>query len=128
MSDFVDPSDPRAVEQVLAPALRLLGVTPVLDALAPHVPVQPGRPAGRFRREEPAVVGRDQDRLEVRADGGGRLLHVVGGVVLSTDGVAPVALPGLLAALVARSVQGSGTRDAASVTLTSLRDAVGSAL
>jgi hypothetical protein len=48
----------------------------------------------------------------------------VGGIVLSTDPVMPAALPGVLASLVSRGVAQQGTQEAASVLLTSLRDAV----
>ena len=122
MSDFLDPTDPHALEQMLRDALALLGTERLLESLAPVVPVNPGR--RRLRGTDPTTVAYGDQVLSIDGRGRAVLEHVVGGVVLSTDPVLPAALAGVLAALVARSVAAQGNPDAAAVLLTALRDAV----
>lgn len=125
MSDFVDPAEPAAVEAVLRDALTALGLDALLTQLSP-VPdlyVQPARAGGFFRAAEPAMVAYGDRRLLLDPQGT-TLEHLVGGVVLARDGISRTALPGALAALVCRSVAGSGAADEVSVLLTALRDAV----
>jgi hypothetical protein len=124
MTDFVDAADPHAVETVLRDALALLGADRVLETLASVVPVRRGREAGLFRGAEPDQVVVGDRVLHVDDAGRASLQHVVGGIVLATDPVMPAALPGVLASLVSRCVAALGSQDAASVVLTSLRDAV----
>ena len=128
MSDLLDPTDPAAVEAVLTRALLTLGRPGTLDQLAllPGLLVRPARAGGLFRRAEPAVVAAGDRALRWPADGPAVLDHVVGAVVLASDAIAPRALPGVLAALVVRAVAAAGATDDACVTLTSLRDALGS--
>jgi hypothetical protein len=125
VSDFVDPTDPAAVEAVVATALRAIGVDALLVQLSnvPDLYVQPARPGGFFTAASPAMVASGDRRLllEPRA---GTLEHLVGGVVLARDPVTPAALPGVLSALVCRAVAVSGANDDVSVLLTALRDAV----
>lgn len=121
---FVDATDPTAVEDVLRRALALLGADRVLETLATVVPVRLGRDGGLFRSAEPDRVAVGDRVLWIDEHERASLQHVVGGVVLATDPVQPAALPGVLAALVTRAVSGQGSADAASVLLTSLRDAV----
>lgn len=121
---FIDATDPAAVEGVLRGALALLGADRLLEALASVVPVQRGRDGGLFRAAEPDRVAVGDRVLWIDAAQRASLQHVVGGVVLATDPVQPAALPGVLAALVTRAVAQQGSADAASVLLTSLRDAV----
>lgn len=45
-------------------------------------------------------------------------------MILATDEVAPRALRGMLAAMVVRSLEDSGTHDQLSVLMTSMRDAL----
>jgi hypothetical protein len=124
MTDFVDPSDPQAVEAVLHDAVALLGVDPVLETLAPVVPVRMGHTAGLFHGAEPDQVVVGDRVLWVDEHQRASLQHVVGGIVLSTEPVMPAALPGVLASLVSRYVAERGSHESASVLLTSLRDAV----
>lgn len=127
MKDFVDPADPVAVEEVLGAALATLGVDALLTQLAaiPDLRVQPSRPGRLLRAPTPAVVSYSERRLTLDPQAGsGTLGHVVGGVVLATDPVGRVAVPGALAALVVRSLASSGAADEVSVLLTALRDAV----
>ncbi len=128
MSDLLDPTDPVAVEAVLARALQALGRPGTLDQLAllQGLTVRPARPGGLFRRAEPAVVAAGDRALQWPTDGPAVLDHVVGAVVLASDAVAPRDLPGILAALVVRAVTAAGTTDEACVALTSLRDALAS--
>ena len=121
---FVDAADPAAVEAVLRDALGLLGADRVLEVLSSVLPVQQGRAGGLFRSAEPDRVAVGDRVLWVDEHQRASLQHVVGGVVLATDPVQPAALPGVLAALVTRCVAEQGSSDAASVLLTSLRDAV----
>lgn len=121
---FVDATDPTAVEAVLRDALALLGPDRVLETLASVVPVRLGRDGGLFRSAEPDQVAVGDRVLWIDQHQRASLQHVVGGVVLATDPVLPAALPGVLAALVSRAVAQQGSSDAASVLLTSLRDAV----
>lgn len=125
MSDFIDPADPAAVEAVLRDALGALGTDAVLTQLTsvPDLYVQPARGGSFFRAAEPAMVAYGDRRLLLGAQAV-TLEHLVGGVVLARDPVTRVALPGALAALVTRSVAGSGAADEVSVLLTALRDAV----
>jgi hypothetical protein len=125
VSDFVDPSDPAAVEAVLRDALATIGADAVAAQLAavPDLQVTRGRPSGLFRAATPAEVAYGDRRLALD-DRGATLAHVVGGIVLATDPVSRVALPGTLAALVVRAVAASGAHDEVSVLLTALRDAV----
>ena len=127
MSDFVDATDPSAVEQVLARAVVGLGLTGLIEQLAavPGLRMRQGRPAGLLRGAEPTVLEVGDQALAVAHDGAGELRHVVGGVVLSRDAVSPFQLPGVLAAMLVRSLQTSGAHDQLSVVLTSVRDAVG---
>ena len=124
MSDFVDPTDPAAIEAVLAKALPALGVDALLVQLAgvPDLYVQPPRPGGFFKPPTPAIVAYGDRRLMLDP-ATSTLEHLVGGVVLARDPVTRAALPGALAALVCRSVVGSGAADDVSVLLTALRDA-----
>jgi hypothetical protein len=121
---FVDATDPADVEGVLRDALGLLGADRLLDALTSVLPVRRGRSGGLFRAAEPDQVMVGDRVLSIDRHQRASLQHVVGGVVLATDPVQPAALPGVLAALVTRSVTQQGSADAASVLLTSLRDAV----
>jgi hypothetical protein len=125
VNDFVDPTDPAAVEAVLAKALQTIGVAALLTSLAevPQIEVRPGRPGGLLRAPVPAAVGFGDRRL-VLADKEATLEHSVGGVVLARDAVPRTAVAGTLAALVCRSVASSGAQDDVSVLLTALRDAV----
>lgn len=124
MTGFVDAGDPHAVEAVLREAVALLGVDRVLETLSTVVPVRRGRDGGLFRSPEPDRVMVGDRVLNVDEAGRAALQHVVGGIVLATDPVAPHDLPGVLASLVSRSVAAQGSHDAASVVLTALRDAV----
>jgi hypothetical protein len=124
MSDFIDPCDPQQVELVMSPALTLLGVPGLLDALSDVLPIRRGRPGGLFRPAEPASVVVGDRVLRIDDDQRASIQHVVGGIVLSQGPVPPADLAGVLAALISRAVKERGTRDAAAVTLTSLRDAV----
>lgn len=124
MSGFVDPRDTAAVERVLAQACTALGSASVLAQLTSVLPVQMGRPGGLFRQELPTRITVGEEALALFTDRAPQLQHVVGGVVLSTDTVSPVALPGVLAAFVVRALSHSGRYDDAAVLLTSLRDAV----
>jgi hypothetical protein len=54
--------------------------------------------------------------LAVTSKGPAQLHHVVGGIVLSTDTVAPRALPGVLAAFVVRTLAETGLYDDAGST------------
>lgn len=125
MSDFVDATDPAAVEAVLAKALPAIGLDAVLLQLAavPDLYVEPARPGGFFRPRAPGIVGYGDRRLLLDPTAA-TLEHLVGGVVLARDPVSRTALPGALAALVCRSVADSGATDDVSVLLTALRDAV----
>ncbi|MGB8649901.1 MAG: DUF5073 family protein [Mycobacteriales bacterium] len=126
MTDFVDPTDPGAVERVLAAGLAGLGPEGLAQQLTkvPGLLVRPGRRAGLLRGSELAQVEVGDRRLQLGPRGQSSLEHVVGGVRLARDAVAPAALPGVLAALVVRAVEQSGARDQVSVLLTSLRDAL----
>lgn len=125
MKDFVDATDPTAVEAVLAKALQTIGVDALLTQLAevPDLEVQAARAGGLLRAAVPAAVAFGDRRL-VLASREALLEHSVGGVVLSHDAVPRTAIAGTLAALVCRSVAASGTADDVSVLLTALRDAV----
>lgn len=122
MTGFVDATDPSAVADVLALLLRVIGPDAVAEQLSGVLQVTPGRPGGVFRSATPAVVAYG-DQSVTLAPRGAVLHHVVGGVRLSSDAVAPTALPGVLAGLVARAVNDSGRADDVAVLLTSLRDA-----
>lgn len=124
MTDFVDPTDSTAVEQVLRAALPALGPAGVLAQLSAVVPVRLGRSRGTFRPAQPTVIQVGEAALSIPDRGRASMQHVVGGIVLSADEVAPTALPEVLAALVVRSLADTGGYDNASVLLTSLRDAV----
>ncbi|MCW2601218.1 MAG: hypothetical protein JWM02_3047 [Frankiales bacterium] len=124
MTAFVDPTDSAAVEQVLRAALAGIGPAGLLSELSSVLPVRLGREGGLFRQGQPTVIQVGEEALSIPARGRPALQHVVGGVVLSSDEVAPSALPGVLAALVMRSLAETGAHDAASVLLTSLRDAL----
>jgi hypothetical protein len=125
VSGFVDPTDSAAVELVLRAALAGIGPGGLLEELSAVLPVRPGQGGGPFRAARPAVIEVGQAVLSIPARGPAALQHVVGGIVLSSDEVAPSALPGVLAALVVRAVGESGAHDETDVLLTSLRDAVG---
>lgn len=126
MTDFVDATDPAAVEQVLQLALPGIGLPGVLEQLAsvPGIPLQPWRRGGLFRQPTAAVLRVGDRALSIQPHGGARLEHIVGGVVLAGDEISPRALPGVLAAMVVRSLEGSGAHDELSVLLTAIRDAV----
>ncbi|MCU1592881.1 MAG: hypothetical protein JWO12_273 [Frankiales bacterium] len=124
MNDFVDARDSSAVEQVLAQACTALGSAAVLAQLTSLLPVELGRPRGLLRAERPTRITVGEEALALFTDRAPQLQHVVGGVVLSNDTVSPMALPGVLAALVVRALSSSGRYDDAAVLLTSLRDAV----
>ena len=125
MNGFVDARDPASVEAVLQQALPVVGLDGVILQLAgvPGLQVTPGRARAVFRPAVPASVSYGDRTLRV-APGSAQLVHVVGGIALAADPVTPSALPGVLAALVARAVDGYGGADQASVLLTALRDAV----
>lgn len=125
MTGFVDPTDPASVEAVLRDAISVIGVPAVLAQLAavPDLVVRPGRAAGLLRAATPSTVEYADQLLSV-GDRGAVLGHVVGGVTLASDPVSRVALPGVLAALVVRSLGTSGAADDVAVLLTALRDAV----
>lgn len=125
MKDFVDAADPIAVEAVLRQALAVIGLPGVLVQLesVPGLQVETGRPRGIVRAAVPASVSYGDRVLRV-SDRSAELVHVVGGIALAADNVLPSALPGVLAALVARAVDGHAAGDAVSVLLTALRDAV----
>ena len=126
MRGFVDPTDPVEVEEVLASAVPGFGLQGVLDQLAavPGLPIRPGRPGGLLRRPEPATIDVDDRRLSITDEGRATLQHIVGGVVLATDRVAPRDLPGMLAAMLTRAVAQLTSADQLSVILTSMRDAL----
>ena len=121
---FVDPTDTQAVEQVLRPALALLGIEGVLQALAAVVPIVFGKPGGLLRRGQPHQLTAGERTLRIDGHHRATVQHVVGGIVLSTDDVLPKDLPGVLANLVSRSVADHDSADAAAIVLTSVRDAV----
>jgi hypothetical protein len=123
VSDFVDPADPRAVEDVLAKALPAIGIDGVLAQLDAVVDLEvvPPRAGGLFASRRPGAVSYGDRRLVL--DDRPVLEHIVGGVVVARDAVTRGALPGMLAALVCRSVAESGAADQVSVLLTALRDA-----
>ena len=120
---FVDPTDQAAVERVLRAGLAGIGLAALLTQLSAVLPVQPGRPAGFLRPAQPTVLQVGQEELSLPARGPGRLRHVVGGIVLSTDPVAEHRVPAALASLLVRYVQEGRGPDDAAVLLTSLRDA-----
>ena len=126
MSGFVDAGDPGAVEQVLRSAVAGIGMTGVLEQLQalPAIPLQPGRRGGLFREREPSVLKVDDRILRLYDNGAAELQHVVRGIVLATDAVSPAALPGILAAMVVRSITAPADVDQLSVVLTALRDAL----
>ncbi len=124
---FVDPLDPPAVEQVLATSVRGLGLERTLANLAsvPGLGQRAARGGGLFRAAEPALVWCGDRVLRFDQHGQGVLDHVVGGIILASDPVAPPAVPGVLASLVVRAVQATGGADDVAVLLTALRDALG---
>lgn len=124
MSGFVDATDAGVVEQVLRQALPVVGVDGLLAQLAgvPGLQVERGR-RGRLLRAAVAPQASYGDRTLRFDPAGPVVVHVVGGIVLATEPVAPAALPGQLAALVVRAVGGTTAPDDASVVLTALRDA-----
>lgn len=125
MNGFVDATDPASVEAVLRAALPAVGVAGVLAQLAqvPGLQVEPGRSGGLFRAAVPAQVGY-RDRT-LRWDPAGPVdVHMVGGIVLSTEPVVAAGVAALLADLVTRAVRDHEAGDAVSVGLTALRDAV----
>ena len=125
MNAFVDARDPASVEAVVQQALPVVGLEGVIHQLAalPGLQVTAGRARGVFRPAVPASVTYGDRTLRV-APGAAELVHIVGGIALAADPVTPAALPAVLAALVARAVDGYGGADQASVLLTALRDAV----
>ncbi len=124
---FVDPLDPPAVEQVLATSVRGLGLERTLAHLAsvPGLGQRAARGGGLFRAAGPALVWCGDRVLRFDQHGHGVLDHVVGGIILASDPVAPPAVPGVLASLVVRAVQATGGADDVAVLLTALRDALG---
>lgn len=119
---FVDPADSSQVAAVLQGTLERLGLAALVDLLTkvPGLAIEAGRPAGRFRAAEPAVLQAGQHRLLL----GARTVreHVVGGIVLRREPVPVAELPVVLARIVSDSVAGAvGTGDA-SVALTAVRD------
>ena len=129
MSGFVDARDPSAVAAVLQGALAALGLSGVLQQLedVPGLTVQPPQPGRLFRAAVPGSVTYGDQTARCEATGQVQLEHVVGGVVLSRDTVAPVRVAEVLASLVCRAVADFGTADDVSVRLTALRDAVAAA-
>jgi hypothetical protein len=127
VNDFVDATDPEAVEQVLVLGLAGLGLDGLVEQLStlPGLKLDPGRPGGLLRAATPPVLEVEERSLALFASGGGELRHTVGGVVLARDPVTITELPGVLAALLVRSLPGTGAQDQLSVLLTSIRDAVG---
>jgi hypothetical protein len=125
VTGFVDPTDAAAVEAVLRAALETVGVAGVIAQLSavPDLVVVPGRSGGLFRSAAPSSIEYADQRLTLD-DHRASLDHVVGGIVLASDPVSRVALPGVLAALVVRSLVTSGAHDDVAVLLTALRDAV----
>ena len=125
MSDFVDPTDPAAVEAVLAKALTAIGPEALLTQLSgvPDLEVRPARSGGLLRPPVPGTVGYGDRRL-VLGSKSAVLEHQVGGVVLARDAVPRTSVAGTLAALVCRAVSESGAADDVSVLLTALRDAI----
>lgn len=125
MSDFVDAADPDAVAEVLRRALPAVGLDGLLAQLGavPGLAVRPGRSRGLLRAAVPARVSQGDRTLECGPDGV-VLLHVVGGIVLARDAVAPAELPGVLGSLVSRAAADPASGEDASVRLTALRDAV----
>lgn len=124
MTGFVDPRNSSEIEQVIRDAFTVLGPVAVLSQLAAVLPVRVGRPGGLFRQELPTTIQVGDEALAIPSKGRPTLQHIVGGVVLSRDEVAPRELPGVLAAFVVRALDEAGGHDDASVLLTSLRDAV----
>jgi len=122
-SGFVDPADPAAVAVVLRATVKRLGLSGLIELLTqvPGLRIEPGRPAGRLRRGEPAKVLGDDYRIVLSTPAVRE--HLVGGIVLSRQSVPAVELPGLLARVVQEAVAGSGVSEA-SVALTSVRDAL----
>lgn len=126
MRDFVDPTNPEAVEEVLASAVPGFGLAGVLEQLAavPGLGIRPWRPGGLLRKPQPAALVVEDRRLTISPSGEAVLQHVVGGVVLASEQVRPRELPGVLAAMIARSVDSLASPDPLAVTLTSMRDAL----
>ncbi len=123
-SGFVDPADAVAVAEVLRGTAAQLGLTGLVELLTqvPGLRIEPGRPAGRLRRGEPAqVLGADY-RIVLSTPAVRE--HLVGGIVLSRQSVPAAELAGLLARVVQEAVAGSGGVSEASVALTSVRDAL----
>lgn len=102
-----------------------LGTDGLVNLLAqvPGVQITPGRPGGVLRRAQPARLRSGEDVIVLAEPA--VVEHAVGGIVLSHQQVAPVALPGVLARVVRDAVAFSGRTADASVALTSARDALG---
>ena len=126
MSGFVDATDPRAVEEVLRAALPGMGIGGLAASLQslPGVAVRSGRARGLLRAAEPTVIGEGDEQIALTPGADAVRNHVVGGVILSREVLAPPAVPAVLARLVVRAVLRHDSADAAAVLLTSIRDAL----
>ncbi|MEP6695695.1 MAG: hypothetical protein ABJA34_02325 [Pseudonocardiales bacterium] len=125
-SGFVDARDPAQVAAVLRSTVDRLGMSGLADLLS-RLPVRidPGQAPGRFSRGRPPRVMAGEQVVVLAQPV--VLEHVVGGIVLSRTPARHKDVPDLLAAIVCAAVADSGDAGAASVVITSVRDALGAA-
>lgn len=121
--DYVDPTDPGAVAEVVAATVAAGGLSAVTDLLArlPGTRVTPEVPRGFWRAAVPAAVWLGTESCWSSTEPP-TLLHVVNGVVLHREQVDPGEAPDLLGRVVVDLVRRTGAVADASAVLTAARD------
>jgi hypothetical protein len=129
---FVDPQDIAEVTAVLDGVLAGSGPAGLFDLLArlPGVRMDPGAAKGFLRAAVPpsAWIGAENQLVLADAGPGGASLtlqHVVGGVTLAREALAPARTAEVVARLVSTAVRDHGNAQDASAALTAHRDLFG---